>query len=259
MKYNYQRNFNDILRVEHIKKYYSLGDQIIKALDNVSFSLIQGEMLAIMGSSGSGKSTMLKIIGGLETPCEGKIYVNGIYEKNYSTEPYASEFRRNNLGFVFQEFNLLEDITIEENVSLPLLLLKCKDSYIEENVNEKLELVGLRHRKKSSPKELSGGQRQRVAIARALIGQPKILLADEPTGNLDYNTSKEVMELLVKMNRELGQSTIIVTHDPMVASYANRVIFFHDGQIQSEYKKDEEKDNIREILSIFQAKYHIQG
>lgn len=259
MQFNYQRSLNDILRVENVKKNYHLGDQIIKALDDVSFSLIKGEILGIMGSSGSGKSTMLKIIGGLETPSEGKIYVNGIYEKNYSKEPFASEFRRRNIGFVFQEFNLLEDITIEENVSLPLLLQKCKDDYIDQNVNEKLELVGLKQRKKSNPKELSGGQRQRVALARALIGQPNILLADEPTGNLDYNTSKEVMELIKKMNQELGQSTIIVTHDPMVASYANRVIFFHDGKIQSEYRIEDGKDNISEILSIFQAKYHMQG
>lgn len=246
---------NEILRVENMKKIYHLGETKISALQGVSFGLYRGEILAIMGSSGSGKTTLLNIIGGLEKPDEGRIYVNHVYEKNYFKEPHASVFRGMNIGFVFQAFNLLEDITIEENVAIPLLLQNKREDYIKDCTKEKLELVGLYDRRKSNPKVLSGGQRQRVAIARALVTKPKILLADEPTGNLDYNTSLEVMELLCKMNQEMNQSTIIVTHDQMVASYANRVLFFNDGKIINEYHNEENKDNISEILSIFQTKY----
>lgn len=248
---------DDILRVEELLKEYKLGDETIRAINYVSFHLERGEILAIMGSSGSGKSTILNVIGGLERPDSGKIYVNHVYEKKYSYEPFASEFRSRNIGYVFQTFNLLEDITVEENVELPLLLQKKDITYIKETVKEKLGMVGLYERRKSKPKELSGGQRQRVAIARAVIANPKILLADEPTGNLDYNTSTDIMNLLMKMNAELGQSIILVTHDPKVASYADRVIFLKNGKIINEYLNEEGKDNISEILKVFQQQYYL--
>lgn len=222
----------DVLKVENISKRYKNGDGVIEALKQVSFELERGEILAIMGSSGSGKSTLLHILGALDNPDDGKIYLNHVHEKNYCNEPYATDIRSKYIGFVFQQFNLLNDLTVEENVSLPLILDGYKETEIRMRVSEKLALVGLTGRENHRPCELSGGEQQRVAIARAIITSPKILLADEPTGNLDYNTALDIMKLFQKMNNELGQSTIIVTHDPMVASYANRVIFFHDGMIK---------------------------
>lgn len=242
---------SDILRIENISKDYQNGEDIIHALKNISFELNRGELLAIMGSSGSGKSTMLHILGALDKPDEGKIYLNHIYEKNYCVEPYATEIRRMNIGFIFQKFNLLDDLTVEENISLPLILDDYDEKTIRKRTAEKIELVGLKGRERHRPCELSGGQQQRVAIARAIVTNPKILLADEPTGNLDYNTAKDFMELLVNMNKSLNQSTIIVTHDPMVASYADRILFFHDGMIRNEFINNKNSFDIDAILKIF--------
>lgn len=241
----------DILRVENISKHYKNGEEKIEALKNVSFQIEKGEMLAIMGSSGSGKSTMLHILGALDKPDDGKIYLNHMYEKQFSFEPYATKMRSQYIGFVFQQFNLLNDLTVEENVALPLVLADYSETEIKKQVKEKLQLVGLEGRERHRPFELSGGQQQRVAIARAIITNPKILLADEPTGNLDYNTAIEIMELFKKMNHDLEQSTIIVTHDPMVASYANRVLFFHDGYLKGEHKNQKNSEDVDAILHIF--------
>lgn len=242
---------SEVLRVEGISKKYANGDEIIEALKNVSLTLHKGEILAIMGSSGSGKSTLLHILGALDVPDEGKIYLNNIYEKNYCKEPYSTQIRSKYIGFVFQQFNLINDLTVIENISLPLILDGVEDSLIRKIVTEKLEMIDLIGKEHNRPFELSGGQQQRVAIARAIVTNPKILLADEPTGNLDYNTAKDIMSLFIKMNNELKQSTIIVTHDPMVASYADRVLFFHDGILKNEYQTHNNDTDIDEILNLF--------
>lgn len=240
-----------ILQVENIVKTFQNGDNTITAVNDISFSLNTGELLAIMGSSGSGKSTMLNILGALENPDSGKIYLNGEYEENYSKEPYATEMRRKNIGFVFQEFHLLHDLSVWENVSMPLILNGKKEQEIQEETATVLSQVKLTEKADSAIDELSGGQRQRVAIARAIIAKPKILLADEPTGNLDYNTSKEIMDLLCQLQHERNQSIILVTHDPSIAAYADRIIFFHDGEKISEYRNRKDAGDSSRIIDIF--------
>ncbi len=242
-----------VLRVENLSKNYDNGSECIKALKKINLELKDGEMLAVMGSSGSGKSTLLHILGTLDRPNEGRIYLGGVYDNKYCDEPRATEIRNKYIGFIFQKFNLLPDFTVEENISLPLILAGYNIKDIRTIVAEKIDLVGLKGREQHRPCELSGGQQQRVAIARAIVTKPKILLADEPTGNLDYNTAIEIMELLSKMNREHKQSTIVVTHDPMVASYADRIIFFHDGMLKSEYKTQKDLNDITSILEIFRG------
>jgi putative ABC transport system ATP-binding protein len=228
-------------------------DKTIYALNNVSLEVKRGEMLAIMGSSGSGKSTLLHILGAIDSPDAGKIYLNHILEKNYCKEPRSTEIRSEYIGFIYQNFNLLNDFTVEENIALPLILANEKGKNIREQVAEKIKMMGLVGREHHRPGELSGGQQQRVAIARALITNPKILLADEPTGNLDYNTSVEIIELLKENNQKTGQTTVIVTHDPMVAGYADRILFVNDGSIREEYISDGEKNCLDVILEKFKS------
>jgi len=244
----------EVLRIEKISKSYGIKKNKILALKDVSFSLNKGELLAIMGSSGSGKSTLLNILGALDSPDSGKVYINGKLQKDYHIEPIATEYRSENIGFIFQSFNLLRDLNVEENIALPLILKGIDSKEIQKKVDKELELVGLARWKKHRPSELSGGQQQRVAIARAKITEPNLLLADEPTGNLDYNTSLEVLNIFKTMREKLNQSIIIVTHDPMVASYADRVLFFNDGQIVSEYvNRESNKGNIDIILDKFKG------
>ena len=236
-----------MLKVENITKVYKRKGGGVKALKGVSFELEKGEFLVIMGSSGSGKSTLLNILGALDSADEGKIYLNRNYNKNYHREPMASKYREENIGFVFQGFRLLKDLTAQDNIAVPLILKNLEAKEINERVNlilEKMDLIEYRNHK---PVELSGGQQQRVAIGRAIINNPPLLLADEPTGNLDYNTSKEILSVIQKMNRELDQSIIMVTHDPLVATYGDRVLFLKDGEKYDEYKisnKDEAYDYI---------------
>ena len=244
----------EVLRIEKISKSYGIKKNKILALKDVSFSLNKGELLAIMGSSGSGKSTLLNILGALDSPDSGKVYINGKLQKDYHIEPIATEYRSENIGFIFQSFNLLRDLNVEENIALPLILKGIDSKEIQKKVDKELELVGLARWKKHRPSELSGGQQQRVAIARAKITEPNLLLADEPTGNLDYNTSLEVLNIFKTMREKLNQSIIIVTHDSMVASYADRVLFFNDGQIVSEYvNRESNKGNIDIILDKFKG------
>lgn len=240
-----------ILQVERLSKKYRNGNEVIKALNNISLGVEKGEILAVMGSSGSGKSTLLHILGAMDKADEGKIYLSGVYEQKYSEEPYATKIRNENIGFVFQNFNLLQDMTVTENISIPLILGGYKPNEIKEIVAEKIQLVGLSGRESHRPSELSGGQQQRVAIARAMVKKPRILLADEPTGNLDYNTSKGIMELFRKMNQELNQTIILVTHDPMVASYSDRILFFHDGEVKEEFKPHKDGNDIDRIIGVF--------
>lgn len=221
----------EILRVENLKKYYGQGDNQVRALDDVSFSVDKGQFVAIVGASGSGKSTLLHLIGGLDTPTEGKVFINDIdiYKQN---ETGLSIFRRRNIGFIFQFFNLMPILDVEENISLPALLdsEKVDKKYLDEIVS----MIGLEDRRKHIPAELSGGQQQRVSIARALINKPSIVLADEPTGNLDSKNSKEVIELLKVTARKYNQTLILITHDSKVAEQADRVITISDGKIESD-------------------------
>ncbi|HBL05734.1 MAG TPA: peptide ABC transporter ATP-binding protein [Clostridium sp.] len=221
----------EILRVENLKKYYGEGNSQVRALDDISFSIDKGQFVAIVGASGSGKSTLLHLIGGLDIPTSGKVFINDIdiYKQN---ETGLSIFRRRIIGFIFQFFNLMPILDVEENISLPALLdsEKVDKKYLDEIIS----MIGLEDRRKHIPSELSGGQQQRVSIARALINKPSIILADEPTGNLDSKNSKEVIELLKVTARKYNQTLILITHDRNVAEQADRVITLSDGKIESD-------------------------
>lgn len=217
-----------ILEVTDLKKYYESGGSLVKAVDDVSFEVEEGEFIAIVGKSGSGKSTLLNLIGGLDSADSGTIMIRGNSLLDFSEEE-KTVFRRRNIGFVFQNYNLLPEVTVYQNIILPVRL-DCKKpdtSYLEE-VIEKLEL---RDKRKVRPNQLSGGQQQRVAIARALSTKPAIILADEPTGNLDSETSAAVLRLLQKTVRELGQTLLMITHNDEIAAMANRIIYMKDGRI----------------------------
>ncbi|MEI3613871.1 ABC transporter ATP-binding protein [Pseudogracilibacillus sp. SO30301A] len=236
-----------ILSIEGLCKTYETAGGSICALDNVSFQLEEGELLAVMGTSGSGKSTLLNLIGAMDIPTAGEIKLNGIYEEGMFKEPQATVYRRENIGFIFQSFNLLKDLSLEENIALPLVLKGETDADIDRKVTKMLEITGLNKWRSHRPVELSGGQQQRVAIGRALITSPPIVLADELTGNLDFNTSTDILQTLLEMKKVFNQSIVLVTHDPSVATYADRVLFFHDGKIVDEYtctRTDEDMDII---------------
>ncbi|WP_026477186.1 ABC transporter ATP-binding protein [Alkaliphilus transvaalensis] len=230
-----------ILKVQGISKEYTVGKSKVKALKNIDFQLNKGEFIVIMGRSGSGKTTLLNILGGLDSPSDGRVYINGELIKNYHEEPYITQYRRDKIGFVFQAFNLLNALTVEENVALPLILKNEKAVVVKERTEEVLSFVGLYNRRNHRPVELSGGQQQRVAIARAIINSPAILLADEPTGNLDSKTAKNVLELIINSKEKFNQSIVLVTHDPKVAAYGDRILFFQDGAIVEEFDNLERK------------------
>ncbi|WMJ82056.1 ABC transporter ATP-binding protein [Clostridium sp. MB40-C1] len=223
----------EILKVENLSKIYGEDNNRVEALKNVSFFVERGEFVAIVGASGSGKSTLLHILGGLDRPTSGKIYLDGedVYKLN---EEKLAIFRRRNVGFVFQFFNLIPVLDVEENISLPALLDKEKAD--TEYLEEVIEMLGLKDRRNHLPSELSGGQQQRVSIGRALINKPSIILADEPTGNLDSKNSKEVIELLKLSSRKYNQTLIVITHDLNIAEQADRVITISDGEIKCDEK-----------------------
>lgn len=239
-----------VLDIKDLSKIYKSEQQQVEALKDISFQLYKGEMVAVMGTSGSGKSTLLNILGALDEPTTGSIKVNGKYSKEMFQEPQASLYRRDNIGFIFQSFHLLKDLTVEENIALPLILKGIKEELITSKVNQVIELIGLTEWKSHRPVQLSGGQQQRVAIGRAIITEPPIILADEPTGNLDFNTSVDILNALVDTKTRLKQSILLVTHDPHVATYADRVLFFHDGYIVDEYKCNAHND-LEYILEKF--------
>lgn len=214
----------------NIVKDFRVGDTTARILKNVSIQVLQGEFVSVMGESGSGKSTLLYILGGLDTPTEGAVYLDGM-ELSKLRDEEMSKIRRQKIGFVFQFYNLIPNLNVEENVMLPLLLDGHKMRDYEKELNRMLDMVGLSDRRRHTPRELSGGQQQRVAIARALIGQPDILFADEPTGNLDSRTGAEIMELLTEINRECHQSIVMVTHSLEAAKCSSRVITVRDGRI----------------------------
>jgi len=228
------------VRIQNVKKAYRMGKVIVPALRGVSFEVKEGEFLAVFGPSGSGKSTLLHIIGCLDRPDEGKIFIDGSDVLKLSDEELA-ELRLRKIGFVFQFFNLLPRLTAIRNVELPLLIAGVPEREARERAMEMLRLVGLEARINHRPKELSGGEQQRVAIARALINNPKIVLADEPTGNLDTKSGWEIVQLMKQLNEKRNQTFIVVTHDPHIAETADRILYLKDGLIEGEKKIRGEK------------------
>lgn len=218
-----------IITVDNINKTYKNGSLELQVLKNISFKVEKGEFLAIMGSSGSGKSTMMNILGCLDNQYEGRYILDGI-DISKSSENELSEIRNKKIGFIFQSFNLLPRLTALENVELPLVYSSVPKEERHRRANELLEMVGLKDRTHHRPNELSGGQRQRVAIARALVNNPSIILADEPTGNLDSKSEAEIIEILQKLNK-MGKTIVIVTHEPNIGEIAQRKIVFKDGEI----------------------------
>lgn len=221
----------EILKVENLNKTYGKGENKVEALKDVSLSVNKGEFVAIVGASGSGKSTLLHLLGGLDRPTGGKVVIDGESIYDYKEEKLAI-FRRRKIGFIFQFFNLIPVLDVEENVALPALM--DNDKVDKKYLAEIIELLGLTERKSHLPSELSGGQQQRVSIGRALLNKPSIILADEPTGNLDSQNSKEVIELLKFTAKKYNQTLILITHDVNIASMADRVITIEDGQIVSD-------------------------
>jgi putative ABC transport system ATP-binding protein len=222
-----------ILEAQALRKHYRLGEHTVDALAGVDFLVEKGEFVAIMGPSGSGKSTLLHLLGGLDKPSDGEVT---LAEQRLSilNDTQATLVRRHNVGFVFQFYNLLPTLTAEENVALPLIIDGQSLRKHRAHIDALLELVGLTDRRRHKPDQLSGGEQQRVAIARALATEPAIVLADEPTGNLDSKTGMAIMELLRRSCDELGQTIVVVTHDPRAAAYADRIVFLGDGQVIGE-------------------------
>lgn len=221
----------EILKVQGLKKIYGKEGNKVEALKDVDLSINKGEFVAIVGASGSGKSTLLHLLGGLDRPTEGKVIIDGEDIYKYKEEKLAI-FRRRKIGFIFQFFNLLPILDVEENIALPALL--DNDKVDKKYLAEIIKLLGLEDRKNHLPSELSGGQQQRVSIGRALLNKPSIILADEPTGNLDSSNSKEVIELLKFSAKKYNQTLILITHDVNIASSADRVITIMDGRIVSD-------------------------
>lgn len=219
----------DILKVEHLCKTYGTGENQVKALDDISFSVRKGEFLAIIGPSGSGKSTLLHILGGVDRPTSGKVYMDGtdVYAQN---EEQLAIFRRRQVGLVYQFYNLIPVLNVAENITLPVLLDGQKVN--RQRLNELIETLGLTGREKHLPNQLSGGQQQRVSIGRALMNAPAVVLADEPTGNLDSQNSQEIVRLLKESNRKYGQTLIMITHDENIALQADRILSIQDGKLQ---------------------------
>ncbi len=217
-----------IVEVKNLSKIYGKGDTAVKALDNVSFSVNEGEFVCIIGPSGSGKSTLLHLIGGVDRPTSGKVFIDNtdIYNLN---ETQLAIFRRRQIGLIYQFYNLIPILTVEENLTLPLLLDQQKVD--QHHFNNIVNILGLKERLSHLPNQLSGGQQQRVSIGRALMSHPAIILADEPTGNLDSKNSKEIIELLKMFNRTYKQTLLVITHDERIALQADRIISIEDGKI----------------------------
>ena len=218
----------EILKVENLTKLYGSGENTVRALDGVSFSVEKGDFVAIVGPSGSGKSTLLHILGGVDKPTSGRVFVNG-QDVYAGSDTRLAIFRRRDVGLIYQFYNLIPVLNVVENMTLPVLLDGRKVN--EQRLSELLDVLDLTERQKHLPNQLSGGQQQRVSIGRALMNSPSIVLADEPTGNLDSRNSQEIVDLLKLFNREYGQTLIVITHDENIALQAKRIIAIEDGRI----------------------------
>lgn len=224
----------EVLRTEDLTREYGFGDNKVIALNHVSFSVEEGEFVTILGPSGSGKSTLLHLLGGVDKPTSGKVYIGGqsIYEMK---ERELTAFRRREIGQIYQFYNLIPVLNVEENICLPMLLDHRQAE--RKDLDELLELLGLTERVNHLPSELSGGQQQRVAIGRALINKPKLILADEPTGNLDQKNSREIIKLFRELNEKYGQTILLITHDEKIAEHAERILVIEDGQIVKDSRR----------------------
>ena len=228
----------ELMQIQHLSKVYGQGENQVRAVDDISFTVEKGEFLAIIGPSGSGKSTLLHMLGGVDCPTSGKVFVDGqdVYAQN---EDQLAIFRRRQVGLIYQFYNLIPVLNVVENMTLPVLMDGRQVN--QERLEELLDVLGLRGREKYLPNQLSGGQQQRVSIGRALMNAPAVVLADEPTGNLDSKNSQEIVELLKMSNKKYGQTLVIITHDENIALQAHRVIAIEDGRITRD-------ERIREVL-----------
>src|SRR5689334_14870528 len=238
-----------VIELEHIHKTYTMGDVEVRALRGVSLTIREGEFVAIMGASGSGKSTIMNIIGCLDRPTRGRYSLDGPDASGPSIDERA-DLRCPKIGLAFQGFTLLARTSALENVELPMLYLGVAGPQRHQRAMDALTAVGLAGREQNNPNQLSGGQQQRVAVARSLVNSPALILADEPTGNLDSRTSVEVMEIFQRLNRERGITLVLVTHEPDIAEYADRVVVFKDGKIKSDRQNEKRRDAAEELQNI---------
>jgi putative ABC transport system ATP-binding protein len=242
----------NVLETKQLFKQYQLGEHIVHALKGVDFAVQEGEFVAIMGPSGSGKSTLMHLLGGLDQATKGEVILAG---QNFSDlmDKQATLLRRHKVGFVFQFFNLIPTLTAEENVALPIMIDGKNPRDYQQQIEDVFSLVGLQDRRKHKPDQLSGGEQQRISLARALVTQPAILLADEPTGNLDSKNGTAIMELLRKSCDDLEQTTVVVTHDAKASAYADRVIFLRDGKVQKELLFHSEQPLANKVRAIIET------
>ncbi len=240
-----------VLRVEQIQKYYGNKDNITKAIDGISFDVEEGEFIGIMGASGSGKTTLLNCISTIDNVSSGHIYLGGKDITEIKEEDIA-KFRRENLGFIFQDFNLLDTLTIEENIALILTINKVPEKEIDKKILDIAERLGIKEILNKYPYQVSGGQKQRCAVCRAIVNLPKIILADEPTGSLDSKSARQLLETMEDMNKNMKATILMVTHDPLSASYCNKIFFLKDGKIFNRIEKGEKerKEFYNEILDV---------
>lgn len=241
----------EVLKIENLKKYYGVNSNITKAVNGISLNISESEFVAIMGASGSGKTTLLNCISTIDTVTSGHIYIDN---KDITTvkEDDLADFRRENLGFIFQDFNLLDTLTIEENIALILTINKVQEKEIDKKILQIAEKLGIKDILNKYPYQVSGGQKQRCASARAIVNSPKLILADEPTGSLDSKSARQLLEIMEDMNQKMKATILMVTHDPLSASYCSKILFLKDGKIFNRIEKGEKerKEFYNEILDV---------